>query len=121
MSIKLAVRITDLGEALNGGEVIVQTHVFKIEHPALEKLIKPFLEKKAPEYATYSISVVYESEKDESSSQYFNPHRAIGATAKSYIVGKKAEKDTPTTYVVGRSGVIPVPLKAPLRRGKKDA
>jgi len=63
MSIKLAVRITDLGEAVHGGEVIVQTHVFKIEHPALERLIKPFLDKKAPDYTTYSISVVHESEE----------------------------------------------------------
>ncbi|MBW1975252.1 MAG: hypothetical protein JRI45_06740 [Deltaproteobacteria bacterium] len=61
----MAVRITDLGEALHGGEVIVQTHVFKIEHPALEKLIKPFLEKKAPDYTTYSISVVHEEKRDE--------------------------------------------------------
>jgi len=121
MSIKLAVRITDLGEAVHGGEVIVQTHVIEIQNAELERLIKPFLKKKPPGYQSYSISVVYESEEDESSSRYVNPHRAIGPKAKSYTVGKKAEKDAPTTYVVGRSGVIPVPLKPPLRRGKKDA
>jgi len=95
MSVKLAVRITDLGEAVHGGEVIVQTHVIEIQNAELERLIKPFLKKKPPGYQSYSISVVYESEKNESSSE------------------KKAGEDAPTTYVVGQSGVTPVSLKPP--------
>ena len=53
--IKLAVRVTDLGYAMHvGGDPEVQTHIFEIDDPQLEQILKP------QKYITKSISIVAE-------------------------------------------------------------
>jgi hypothetical protein len=40
--IELAIRVTNYGAAANiGGDVVVQTYIVSVEHPQLEKILKP--------------------------------------------------------------------------------
>jgi hypothetical protein len=57
--IELAIRVTNYGAAVNiGGDVVVITYIVSVEHPQLEKLLKP------EKWETKTISVVDEEEKE---------------------------------------------------------
>jgi len=62
MSIKLAVRITDVCLLANtkSSDPEVHTYIVEVDSPELERLLKPFLETWQSGWRTYSISLVYE-------------------------------------------------------------
>lgn len=64
MSIKLAIRISDMGAAVHiGGDVEVMTHIVEVENDELERLLNPFI--KGQQWQTHSISLVRETFKEK--------------------------------------------------------
>jgi len=67
MSIKLAVRITDVCMLAHtkSSDPEVHTYVVEVESPELEELLAPFLQTWQSGWRTYSISLVREFRKGE--------------------------------------------------------